>query len=116
MSTEKPTCNLLENNNQVYVPDALSYIGTAAANTAAKSAAWSSFLSLCSTAIIISIPLGMSVSQSGFNATTIVLMIILLSIISSMSSTYNTKEQTPDGYTTDCIKVENIDTLAKVNY
>jgi hypothetical protein len=39
MSSQKPTCNLLENNTQVYTPDPVAYIGTGIANAATKSTA-----------------------------------------------------------------------------
>lgn len=118
MSVERPTCNLLENNTQVYVPDPISYIGTYLTYVAQKGTAWTSLISSCCMAIIISIPVGLSYSKNGFDTITIALTIILLLILSSMSSnymSYSQAEPKPDGYTIDCIKVEDVSKLAKVN-
>lgn len=114
----KQTCNLVENNTQVYVPDTLSYIGTSLKHVAQKGMVWSSLISSCCMAIIISIPVGLSFSKNGFDVITIALTIILLLILSSMSSNFMSYSQAvpkPDGYTIDCIKVEDVSKLATVN-
>ena len=105
MSTQKLKCNALYNDQQVYLPNPLELVGYAAQ----KSTAWSSLVSSSCMSVILAIPLGLAYSKNGFqDSATIVMAVILLCIISSMSSTYSKIPSTPDGYTTDCIKDENL--------